>query len=360
MILEAEFSPGMPLADCEEIALLVQGAGFDRLGVSDVVLWPDTFVVQALCARATTRIEIGAMVANPYTRHPAVVAAAVATLDDLSDGRSFVGLGVGAGLEAVGVEMARPAHSLREAIIAIRALLEGERIPSGLPGAGSPSPGGFPGSDGEGAALRLPPRRGVPISVGTRSRQVAEVAGELADRALVGARYLTPSLAKTYRSWVATGAERADRDPAAIEIAPRLTLCCSSDPRAAYDTMRRDAAEFLVTLQPDDLAIEKDRFEAIKAALERARGWYFDPEAYHPPELDDLVDDELVEAFSLCGSGQSLVAQFRRIVDMGFSSISLKLAPVRRPGWSMLDGLRETIITAGEILPEVRAMSPRS
>jgi len=371
VIFEAEFSPGMPLAACEEVALLIEGAGFDRLGISDVVLWPDTFMIQALCARVTTRVEIGAMVANPYTRHPAVTAAAVATLDNLCDGRAFVGLGVGAGLEAVGVETSRPVHTLRDAILAIRALLDGGCIPAApsspgsAPSAAPSAPGsapsaGHPGSGGSGTPLRLPPLGKVPISVGTRSRQVAEMAGEVADRALVGARYLSPSLAQTYRSWVATGAERAGRDPSSIEIAPRLTLCCSSDRQAAYDTMRRDAAEFLVTLQPDDLMIERDRFEAIKVALERARGWYFDPEAYHPPELDALVDDDLVEAFSLCGNGQSLVAQFRRIIDMGFTTISLKLAPVRKPGWTMLDGLRETIVTAGEILPEVRALSPLS
>jgi len=77
MIIEAEFSPGMTLAECEEVARLAEEAGFDRLGVSDVVLWPDTFVVQALCARATSRVQIGAMVTNPYSRHPAVTAAAV-------------------------------------------------------------------------------------------------------------------------------------------------------------------------------------------------------------------------------------------------------------------------------------------
>lgn len=126
--------------------------------------------------------------------------------------------------------------------------------------------------------------------------------------------------------------------------------------------MRRDAAEFLVTLRPPDLDVEPERFEAIAAALATARGWYFDPEAYHPPALDHLVGDDLVEAFSLCGEGDRLVAQFRRVADMGFDVVSLKLAPVRRPGWSMLDGLRETITTAAAVLPRIRALAaaPRS
>lgn len=347
MIIEAEFSPGMSMDECRQVAVLVEEAGFDRLGVSDVVLWPDTFVVQASCAGVTTKVEIGAMVTNPFLRHPAATAAAAASIAELSGGRAFLGLGIGAGLEQVGVGYPRPVATLRETLSVVRALMAGESVHH----------------EGEvlrldGAALRVAPGSRVPIAVGTRSRQVAGVAGELADRALVGARYLSPALASTYREWVATGARRAGRDPTSIEIAPRLTLCCSQDPHQAYATMRRDAAEFLVTLKPDDLEIEPDRLAAIESALSEKSGWYFDPDAYHPPALDSLVDDHLVEAFSLCGSGDALVSQFRRVVEMGFTSLSLKLAPVRRPGWSMLQGLRETITTAASVLPAVRALAP--
>ena len=347
MIIEAEFSPGMTLAECEEVARLAEEAGFDRLGVSNVVLWPDTFVVQALCARATSRVQVGAMVTNPYSRHPAVTAAAVAALDELSGGRAFLGLGVGAGLEQVGIGYPAPVTTLREAVTVIRALLDGETV----------SHDGKAFSLRE-AALRVPPPGRVPISIGTRSPKVAHLAGELADAALVGARYLSPKFAATYRQWVAAGERAAHRPAGSVEVAPRLTLCCAQDPAEAYATMRRDAAEFLVTLRPDDLDIEPERFGAIERALATKKGWYFDPGAYHPPELDGLVDDRLVEAFSLVGGGEALVGQFRRVAGMGFSSVSLKLAPVRRPGWSMLDGLRETITTAAAALPAIRALAP--
>ena len=347
MILEAEFSPGMPLRDCVEVARLVEDAGFDRLGISDVVLWQDTYVVQALCARATSRVEVGAMVTNAYLRHPAVTAAAVAGIAELSGGRAFLGLGVGAGLDAVGVDVERPVVTLREAILVVRALLAGETVRRG-------------GSVFrlEQAALRVPPEVSVPIAVGTRSPAVARLAGELADRALVGARYLSPAFADAYRSWVAEGARRAGRDPRAVEIAPRLTLCCSADRDAAYATMRRDAAEFLVTLRPHDLEIEPERLEAIERAWSTRRGWYFDPDAHHPPELDELVDDRLVQAFSICGTAEEVATQLRGVVAMGFSAASLKLAPVRRRGWSMFEGLRETVVTAADALRSLGAGEP--
>ena len=55
------------------------------------------------------------------------------------------------------------------------------------------------------------------------------LAGEIADIALVGGRYLSPSLAANYRAFIAEGAQRVGRDVASVEVAPRVTLCVSSD-----------------------------------------------------------------------------------------------------------------------------------
>src|SRR5438132_10597735 len=341
--LEAEFSPGMAPRESQQLARLIEEVGFDRVGISDVVLWPDTFLIQLLCVQATQRIHIGSMVTNPYSRHPAVVAAAVADLAELSAGRAFLGIGVGAGLEAVGLDYPRPVRTLREAITMIRGLLAGQTVD--MRGQVFRC---------EGARLRRPPERQVPIAIGTRSPGVMRLAGELADRALVGARYLSPTMAATYRTWIADGASGVGRAPAAVETAPRLTLCVSHDADSAYRTMRHDTAEFLVTLRPADLDIEPDRFDAIAAALSEARGWYFDTDAYHPPALEHLVDDDLVRTFSICGAPHDCIDQLRRIADMGFRSVSLKLAPLRRPRLSMFEGLRETVTSFGEVLHEVK------
>ena len=109
-ILEAEITPGMDPAGVVALARECEEAGFDRVGISDVLLWPDSFMLQALVATRTERVEIGAMVTNPYSRHPAVLAGALATLDEISGGRAFLGLGVGAGLEAVGIESVSYTH----------------------------------------------------------------------------------------------------------------------------------------------------------------------------------------------------------------------------------------------------------
>nr|WP_079083495.1 LLM class flavin-dependent oxidoreductase [Streptomyces antibioticus] len=59
--------------------------------------WFATMPTLTAAALATTRLQIGTMVASPGIRHPVSFAKEVMTLDDLSDGRFLCGIGAGAG-----------------------------------------------------------------------------------------------------------------------------------------------------------------------------------------------------------------------------------------------------------------------
>ena len=328
-------SPG----DFVDLAVRCERAGFDRFGVSDVVFWPDCFVLQGLIAQATSRIHIGSMVTNPYSRHPAMLAGAVATLQELSGGRMFLGIGVGAGLEDLRIDYPRPMRALREAITGISGLLAGETVDL----------------DGEMFAIdngRMvrPPEVPVPISVGTRSRQVMRLAGELADIALVGARHFTPDIAQQYRQWLAEGASRAGRDIADIEVAPRLTLCVSSDGDLARRSVVRYVAHYLAIIRPSE--IDPDRLAAIDAALERATGWYFDLGRYDPPELFDLVTQDWIRRYAIVGAPSEIPEQVKAVTSLGFTSASFNLAAVMRS--SMAAGLAETIDGFASVIDDCR------
>lgn len=338
--IEAEISPGMPAREFVELARLVEDVGFDRLGVSDVVFWPDCFVLLGLAAQATHRVHLGPMVTNPSSRHPAVLAGIMATLQDVSDGRAFLGLGVGAGLEALDADLSRPVVRLREAIGVIRGLLSGDEV------------------DLRGETLTVErsrmvgPVRPVPISIGTRSPGVMRLAGEIADIALVGGRYLSPAIASTYRGWLTEGAERVGRDPATLEVAPRLTLCCSPDGALARRSVKRYVAHYVDLIRPAELDLDPAWLERVRAALARSSGWYFDHDRYDDPEIDELIDEDLVRRFAIAGTPDECVELTREVLDLGFTSVSMNLAfPMRD---SMAAGLRETIETFGEVLGSLR------
>ena len=89
-----------------DIARAAEEAGFDRIGVADHV-WqhpimggpladqPECYTTLAFLAANTERALLTAMVTGVHFRHPAVLTKTVTTLDVLSRGRAWLGIGSG-------------------------------------------------------------------------------------------------------------------------------------------------------------------------------------------------------------------------------------------------------------------------
>jgi F420-dependent oxidoreductase-like protein len=101
--------PGGPCsvgATVAEIAQTAEGSGFDRIGVADHV-WQhpimggpeaeelECYTTLAFLAANTSRTKLTAMVTGVHFRHPGVLAKTVTTLDVLSGGRAWLGIGSG-------------------------------------------------------------------------------------------------------------------------------------------------------------------------------------------------------------------------------------------------------------------------
>src|SRR5487761_1004076 len=75
---------------------LAEELGFDHVTFIDSQnLARDSVAMMILAAANTGRVQIGQGVTQPYTRHPAVLANSVATVDELSGGRAFLGIAAG-------------------------------------------------------------------------------------------------------------------------------------------------------------------------------------------------------------------------------------------------------------------------
>jgi alkanesulfonate monooxygenase SsuD/methylene tetrahydromethanopterin reductase-like flavin-dependent oxidoreductase (luciferase family) len=109
---------------------------FDHLGWGPLVghTWFGSVPTLSAAALATSRIELGLMVASPNFRHPVSFARDVLALDDLSDGRISVGIGAGgAGGYDVAVfggatKAASPARRYEEFVELLDALLTKDRV----------------------------------------------------------------------------------------------------------------------------------------------------------------------------------------------------------------------------------------
>jgi alkanesulfonate monooxygenase SsuD/methylene tetrahydromethanopterin reductase-like flavin-dependent oxidoreductase (luciferase family) len=99
----------------------------------------DTYVLLAAAAKATERITLGPLLANPVNRHPSVTAGSIATIDELAPGRTIIGWGVGD--TAVRLAGLRPARvkELEAGTRLMRALLDGESVDVGAEQPARPS-----------------------------------------------------------------------------------------------------------------------------------------------------------------------------------------------------------------------------
>lgn len=127
-------------ADVVGLARRAESLSYDAVWVGDSVLAKPRFeplVTLGAVATATDAIGLGTAVYLPALRHPAHVAHATATLDQLSGGRLSLGVGVGVRppereeMEHLGVEYGRRGATLNESLSVVAALWTGEAVEHG-------------------------------------------------------------------------------------------------------------------------------------------------------------------------------------------------------------------------------------
>ena len=130
MNIAITLNPEVPPETLLEIVQLAEALGFSHCYLGDEGFIRDIYVILASLARVTKQIQLGPGITNPYTRHPVVTAAAIASLDELSGGRAFLGFGAGGSmvLEPMGLARVSPLTACREAMEIIRLLWQGEPV----------------------------------------------------------------------------------------------------------------------------------------------------------------------------------------------------------------------------------------
>ncbi len=121
----------VPVGQIVEVAQQAEQLGFSKCWVYDEGLATrDPYINLAAIALQTKTLRLGTGITNPYTRHPAVTAASIATLHELSGGRAFLGVGPGGALtlDPLGIELKKPLTVLRELVETTRGLFNGEAV----------------------------------------------------------------------------------------------------------------------------------------------------------------------------------------------------------------------------------------
>src|SRR2546423_11775530 len=108
---------------------LAEASGFGKVWLADERFYREVYSCLAIFAANTRRVGLGPCVTDPFARHPALTAMAIATLDEISDGRAILGIGAGvSGFRELGVHAERSAVAIREAVELIRPPLPRQHV----------------------------------------------------------------------------------------------------------------------------------------------------------------------------------------------------------------------------------------
>lgn len=303
-------SPNFPAA-WEQVMEKVKIA--DRLGYDSIWLgesWGyELFTSMADLVRVTSRIKIGAGIANIFSRSPALIASTVATLDERSGGRIILGLGP-SGANVIehwhGVPFQKPVRRTREYVEVIRMILRGEKLVYH----------GEMFNLERGFKLRFTPSRpDLPIYIAAMGPKNVVQSGEIADGVLPV--YWPSNKWGELRQQLDEGAALAGRPPHSAAIAPYLT-CAILDEN--MDEERRAAIRFA---SASPLAYYIGKMGVYYAQMLTRNGFGADVQAVKAgweqgmKTAVDAVSPELFNATTLMGTPGEIVARLDQWVAAG-------------------------------------------
>ncbi len=269
-----------------EHAALAERIGFDSVWVIDSqLLCRDVFVTLTAILSRTTTLRAATGVTQPMTRHPSVVAGAMASLAELSGGRAILGVGTGfSSLGTIGKPQARIADV--EAFVGTtRALLAGRNATFDA------------GIQGRLSWINEPTN--VPIVIAASGPRITGLAGRIADGVII------------HQGVASTAIDRAigwlDGKPEVSCWAPYSLAATQSQ---AYDRVRPRVASALATARLDWFdGTDRDAVARLKAAYDIAG------HASSAPDHAALVPDRLIPDYALAGDPAEVRDNLARLLD---------------------------------------------
>jgi 1,4-dihydroxy-2-naphthoate octaprenyltransferase len=292
------------LRDAVRFAGRADAAGLDSVWFHESYFERDAMTFVTAVAAEVPRAKVGLGAINPSTRHPVLIAMSVSALDDLAPGRVLLALGTGLPLRLA--QMGIPyqpdeaiAH-VERTISDLRQLWRGERLPAGAPGVPDLEP-------------MFPPPHRVPIWVAGYRRAFHELAGRAADGYLARPAEPVQAVALAVRR-IEAAAKAAARPAGSVEVGGYLLALVDWSRRAALDRAKREPfVIYMLAVQSDSAMRQAGLDPAIRHAV--AAAWR--AEDYH--RAAELIPDEVVDAFLLCGTREDVAAGAERFRKAGMT-----------------------------------------
>jgi alkanesulfonate monooxygenase SsuD/methylene tetrahydromethanopterin reductase-like flavin-dependent oxidoreductase (luciferase family) len=318
MIYDVEFNSAAhyPAAGVIDLVERAEGAGFGAFwkGESNST---DPLVLISAAASRTRTIKLGTAIYHIYGRSPVTLGVQAATLQDLSNGRLLLGLGVAnksiAGWH--GGVFDRPLRRAREYIDIVRQVAAGERVE-------------YEGEiyqTGKRFQLSWKPRHAkFPIYLAGLGPQMTRLAGKISDGVFIN--MATPVKIEEIAERARAGARGASKDPTGVEIVAKCRVSLNPDRRIARSRLRQVLTFY-------NLA---DHYSSMLSGLGFDAEVRTIQEAFHKggfkAAMEALTDDYMdrlpvIPATSI----QEIKDRLRPFVDAGATRLVIPYVPVTEP-----------------------------
>ncbi len=297
-----------------ELARLAEEADYSSIWVCETRLARDAISVMGAIAARTERIQIGSGVVNTWNRNPALMAMTFATLNNLAPDRIIMGLGAYWDPLAAkqGITRSKPLTQMRQYVDVVRRLLALEENVT--------FESDFIKVDGLTLDLghgdeRVP--QNVPIYLGPTGPKMMELAGEVADGALING-LLKPEYIATSIEHIRIGAERVGRTLDSIAKPVYVNVALDEDSEKAKRAARRLYAMYLG--QQPHIGKASGLPDDFLAEVKRVVGqWPSRPDALD--EATELVTEDIALNYIAAGTREECQEQLKKWEDSGVDEI---------------------------------------
>jgi probable F420-dependent oxidoreductase len=304
-----------PAARVIDLAKRAETYGFQYVWTFDShILWEEPYVVYSKILDETRKVTVGPMVTNPATRDITVTASVFATLNEMYGNRTVIG--IGRGDSAVRVTNGKPVSvaELRQAVLDIKGLVNGEAI------------------EYKGNQLRLPwaGASRSPVWVAAYGPKVLALTGEVGDGFIL--QLADPHIAEWTIKAVRDAAAAAGRNPDDVYIcvAAPAYVTDGSEAAAAH---ARDQLRWFGGMVGNHVADIVSRYgegggavpQALTDYIRNRQGYDYNEHGQAGNSHTDFVPDDIIDRFCIIGPPEEHVRRLEELKSLGVDQFAVYL-----------------------------------
>ncbi|MCB1691535.1 MAG: LLM class flavin-dependent oxidoreductase [Pseudomonadales bacterium] len=329
-------------------------AGWDGMLVVDSQnLSGDSYVALTSMALATTKIGLGTGVTNPVTRHPAVTASAIASLQRISGGRMVLGIGRGDSALAHLGKAPAGVGTFARYLEVLQAYLRGEDVPFerlGFAEQMAPDVATLGLHDTPDASrLRWLNERDtkVPVEVASTGPRVIEAAARHSERVMLA---LGADPARV--SWGVEAAQAAARKAGrSIRLGAFVNLACHQDVEVARKLVQGGLTTFarFSVMHGEVRGTVSDSQKQVLAALHDE--YDMNQHTRADSRQAGVLTPEFIDEYAIVGPPGHCIDRIRALAQLGIDKLTV-IGPTAGVGAQAAREAGQLLVT--EVLPAFR------